>query len=301
MAEFVEAFLPVLSNLFFLLPADRALRWGRGFRSIIFFIIVFASSLYHMCVGFPMTCVWSFQKHHVIDFWTAEIVIPVAALYFIRFRAPFVEKWLIIISIISVGLLVTGKADNIVCQAGVTLGSFVVVGIYLAWYVYTHGYWPDYDLVQLTLGVLCTVFSISFFVLQNYWPDGYWILHSFWHAFGALGQYFILGIRPPANPLLNLEGAIPDPSSDAALFRKYEVSGIFQRLSQAVSEFVESAVPTKIQRLVHPVWEKEWLHTADIRNRPVLPIVSQGDSGDSSSSTVILGYASGAVQRKFPV
>ncbi len=247
MANFVERLVPIFSNLIFLLPADRALKWGRGLRSFAFALVVLASGLYHLCVGFPVTCLWPFWKHHVIDFWTAEQLIPFTAIYFVRFRSPFIEKWLLLSSVVIVGLLVTGQQDTMLAQAGITVGSFIFVGVYLIWYRITHGRYPDYDLVQLTLGAACTIFSITFFVFQNYWPDGYWIMHSLWHIFGGLGQYFFMGILPPSDPMLNLDARITVPT---------EQPGLWNGTVGALIRAAEESMPMRIRDLAHPKWER---------------------------------------------
>ena len=210
--QLVKGLLPVLSNQFFLLPASRALRYGLGYRAFWYFIIAeFTSPLYHLCLGFPKACLFHAFSHYVIDFWSANMVIPMSGLRFIKFRSPFVEMWIITTCIIIVGLLVTQMGTTLAAQcviAGVTL---FFIAVYVIWHRLAHGYWPEYDLVQLVLGSAFTIFAICFYVAQDAWPDGYEYVHSFWHAFGAIGQYFLLGIRPPEDPMLNLAAPLPMP------------------------------------------------------------------------------------------
>jgi hypothetical protein len=96
MDNLLRRICPIVSNLIYVLVSARCLEYGYGLRTFLFFSVgLWTSPLYHLCMGFPATCFWSVYKYHVIDFWTAELSMPLAALLFVRFRAPFVEKWII--------------------------------------------------------------------------------------------------------------------------------------------------------------------------------------------------------------
>lgn len=211
MEQLILRLLPIFSNFSFLLPATRAYKYGLGTRAFLYaFVALFGSTLYHICKGFPRACIWSLEMHHVMDFWSAELVIPISALRFIKFRAPFIEKWIIWTLVVVLGITVSNSLSSFVGQALIAGSSLVFVAIYVVWHRVSHGYWPEYNLVNLTLGVALTVFSIVFFSTQDSWPGGYGYMHALWHFFGAIGQFFLIGIRPPEDPMLNLESEIAD-------------------------------------------------------------------------------------------
>ena len=103
-------------------------------------------------------------------------------------------------------------------QVAIAAIAFSFVFVYVIWHRCVHGYWPEYELVQLTLGVAFTILAVAFFVEQNSWPPGYGYIHSFWHAFGAIGQYFLLGIRPPVDPMLNLAAQLGYTPENPSLY-----------------------------------------------------------------------------------
>jgi uncharacterized protein DUF3522 len=210
MAEnLIKRLLPIVSNLLYVAVSARNLEYGYGFRAYLFFIVgLFTSPLYHMCMGFPSTCFWSVFKYHVIDFWTAELSMPLSALLFIRFKAPFVEKWIILTMIIVIGLLVTGTNGTFMMQAIIGGSSLAFVAVYLLWHKWAHRYWPKYDIIQLVMGLSFSALAVAFFVVQDWYPPFYGYNHSYWHALGAIGIWFLTGIKEPADPALNLEARI---------------------------------------------------------------------------------------------
>jgi hypothetical protein len=209
MGEVLKRLLPIVSNLPYVCVAARSLEYGYGLRAFLFlFVGLFTSPVYHLCMGFPYACMWSVYKHHVVDFWTAELSMPLAALLFIRFRAPFVEKWLILTAVVVIGLLVTGTSGNFMTQAAIGGSSLAFVVVYLVWHKFAHHYWPEYDLVQVVLGLGFSALAVSFFVEQEWYPPYYWYNHSYWHTLGAIGMWFLTGIKEPQDPALNLEARI---------------------------------------------------------------------------------------------
>jgi len=209
MAEpFLLRVLPVLSNLAFLPASARALEYGKGFQAFIWmFVALFTSPSYHLCIGFG-TCLWAVYKHHVVDFWSAEIAMPLVALDFVRFRSPMLAKWIILFSLVAIGLLVTGTRSNFMDQAiiGGVSGGCVIV--YLLWYKGAHGEWPEYDMTQMVLGIGFLMLGVCFFVVQEWWPPYYGYNHSYWHVSVAIGVYFMIGIVEPADQRLNLDSRI---------------------------------------------------------------------------------------------
>lgn len=196
--DFVQRLLPILSNLVFLFAAARFMEKGDKIRAGFYLLIaLFTSPVYHLCMGFPKTCFWTVFKYHVVDFWSAELSIPLTALLFVRFRDPDVERWIIFISIIVIGILVTGTDSSFAGQAVIGGVSIGLAALYIIWHVRSHGYLPEYDIFQLTLAIGFTAVGVSFFVVQDWWPPYYGYTHSCWHALVAVGVFFFAGIRPP--------------------------------------------------------------------------------------------------------
>jgi hypothetical protein len=200
----VKRLFPVVTNLIFLLASSRALDWGLGDRSFLFFLIVPFSGSYHLCLSFSQACFFSAHFYHVLDFWTATLTIPSDALYFVRFSVPFLERWLLYSAVIVVGALTALDPHDPNVPGSGMLAQGVVVGasglgliIYFFWYRCRHGRMPRYDMAQLIVGFSFTLLSLLFFTLQNYLPEWYEWLHGLWHLFAGLGRYFIVGIRPP--------------------------------------------------------------------------------------------------------
>lgn len=198
--QFVVRLLPVLSNLVFLFPAEQCLEWEWPVDVFLWSVVaVFASPAYHLCMGF-YACLWNVSKHHVVDFWSAEMALPMVALYFIRIRAPYIRTWFILVSIIAIGLLVTGTDSSFMNQVVIGLVSGAIVVCYLLWHRYAHGYWPEYDMQRLVLGLGFLVLGVCFFVVQEWWPPYYGYLHAYWHASTAMGVGFMVGIQPKRTP-----------------------------------------------------------------------------------------------------
>jgi hypothetical protein len=209
MAEhFIARLLPILSNLPFLAASSRALEYGLGFQTLLWALVaLFTSPSYHLCQGFG-ACLWSVSKHRVVDFWSAEMALPVVATDFIDFRAAYARKWFLLMSIVAIGLLVTGTDSSFMNQAVIGGVSGLIVICYLIWFRAAHGYWPDYDLVQLVLGIGFLALGVCFFVVQEWWPPYYNYNHSYWHACIGVGVYFAIGILPPKEQTLNLDSRI---------------------------------------------------------------------------------------------
>ena len=239
--EFVKRLLPIVSNLAVLLVCSRLLDYGHGQKSFWLFVAgIFTSPLYHLCIGFPSSCVWSLYKHKVMDFWTAELALPLIALVFIEFHKPYLEKWIILSVVIVVGLLVTGTNSTFFSQSVIGGTTLIVVAAYVLWHRFAHGYWPEYDLVQLSLGITFNVFGLCFFIVQDWWPPYYGYLHSFWHVFVFIGSFFLAGVRPPRPQILNLDTAIGSTSMQAA------ATSAMHRIAVAPNRVVQAMLPAAL-------------------------------------------------------
>jgi hypothetical protein len=93
-------------------------------------------------------------------------------------------------------------------QAGIGGVSLAFVVVYLLWHRHAHGYWPQYDMIQVVLGLSFSALAVMFFVVQDWYPPFYGYNHSLWHLLGGIGMWFLTGIKEPSDPALNLEAQI---------------------------------------------------------------------------------------------
>ena len=188
----------ILSNFVFFLPSIRAFHLKRYVRSIIYFIMAWASALYHMCIAFDV-CLFDFQFHHYLDFFFAQFIIVMAASYLIAFEShyEFLEYWLFLVGGIAIVVLQQLFPANLIIQAGIVAFMFVLVVGY--WLIYgCLGRLPKYRWSMFTTGLALTAGSITLFIFQDSWYQEYWLIHSIWHIAAALGQDFLLRMRLPA-------------------------------------------------------------------------------------------------------
>lgn len=198
--------LLVVSNLAFLIPSIQAAYLHRFTRAAIFFLMIFASGLYHLCKAYSSTCVFDAQVHRKLDFFFAQLIIPVTALYFIYFPPKWrrLERWLIILFAVVLFVLEVLFDEAFFIQMILAIVGFFIIVFYWIGFAIdrfaTEGKarLPHYDWNMVVLGIVFTFMAVSLFATQKGWPQGYWAIHSDWHILAALGQYFILLIRPAA-------------------------------------------------------------------------------------------------------
>jgi len=253
----------VFSNLFFILPAIRALYKREWIRAIVFFLITFISGTYHLCDSSIMACLWETYIHHDLDFFLSQLLIPMTILYFIYFKYRFIETWILIIfafAIYFVQVLTDSTQMNVqIIIVGISLGILL---IYLVYHGIRFKRWPRYHAKSLIWGIIFTVAGVLFFVWDM--GDAYWALHSSWHIFVAIGQYFLLGIKDAAplyvNPRFNEEF---DPKLIAKLKSRinYDVDGkwihsVFPSKQELVQFMVksESSGDTSLKYIREKIW-----------------------------------------------
>ena len=131
----VGGLFAIFSNLTFLWPASYARTVDEPDRAFLFYLIaLFTSPLYHLCLGFARACIFGARTHYVIDFWSANLCIPLTALYFVRFRHAYVERWIIFAILIGMGLLVNQVGTSLMTQSIISGASLSFVVVYLAWH-----------------------------------------------------------------------------------------------------------------------------------------------------------------------
>lgn len=202
----------VLSNLAFLIPAKRVWEYARYTRAPLYFLIVFFSGSYHTCRSYGNLCIFSFKMHQMLDFFFAELTIPLSALYLIWFplRYQWVERLLIIAFAILIFVLQVYTDGDLVVQLVIVAISFTLV---LAYWIYMRYFTrraalPPYSVVYFERGIALTALSVGLFGTQGRFMEGYWAIHSVWHVLGALGQDYIIRTRPPADPLASVDARI---------------------------------------------------------------------------------------------
>lgn len=156
-----------------------------------------------------------------MDFFFAQLLIPVTALYIIVFvpRYAFVERWAILF--IAFGIFVTEVFLNepFALQLIIAGGSILAVAIY--WICYARFEYlttgkarlPAYDWDAFATGIAFTALACSLFATQEGWFQGYPWIHTIWHVSAALGQYYILCIRDAGDRFAAL---------DEKVMRRYE-------------------------------------------------------------------------------
>ena len=208
--------LTILSNFVFLVPMAQAIKKHRWTRAVIYASIILFSSMYHACNSFEGACVFHANFHRQLDFFFAQFVIPATALYIIIFpkEIQFLERILLILFAIAIVLVQVTVGEVFAAQLVITAIAFGCMVVY--WSVYAlwawaneeEHYFPHYDWECFAWGLGLTGLSASLFAteLQNH--NLYWAVHSCWHSLAALGQYYLLCIRPAAPRYANMDRMI---------------------------------------------------------------------------------------------
>lgn len=161
-----------------------------------------ASIFYHLCDSFNV-CLFTSAQHHHFDFFFAQLIIWSSGLYILHFGIyqEWIEWVLLGVGGIVIIILQITLPGELVVQAGIAGLSFVIIVFY--WIIYAEHYsprhriptyyWPDF-----VVAIALTGAAIILFVVQNLAIIPYWIPHSLWHITAAVGQDYLLTIKPPA-------------------------------------------------------------------------------------------------------
>lgn len=181
-----------LSNLAFLIPFVEAIRKYRWTRAFIYFLLVFASGLYHVCFASSAMCIFNHDTHQQLDFFLSYLLIPLSALYFVDFTLEwaFLERWLILTFALVIFLVhpITQHIEYILLGV-----SLFIVFFYWIVYFLKNNHFPPYQWGYVCGSILFVLGSFVFFIWQDY--IGYDVSHTIWHILAAFGQFFILRIR----------------------------------------------------------------------------------------------------------
>lgn len=191
----------MLSNLVFLITAYKAFKQNEYLFAWHYFWATWASFLYHMCLSFNV-CIFTPQTMHHIDFFFAQMTIVVAGLLFIYFskRYKWVKTGLYMLGAILIVTLQATVTAQLYVQGAVVLLVFLLIIIY--WIAYSqsrvgNGRIPPYNITMLRLGLLLSVGATSLYAGQEMDISMYWAIHSIWHMMAAMGQIYLLQMKPP--------------------------------------------------------------------------------------------------------
>ena len=199
--------LLLLSNLVLLVPAITAYKWNLYTRAIIIFVEVWGSFFYHSCDSFNVCLGLPFSLWHVVDFTLATWLVWQAGLYLIVFkpRYKFIERWLLLLGLFFIALLVAAFPQSeapILGAAGLVFLVVVLYWLFYAWYASGKGKYyklPAYNWDYFLLGAVTLGGSTMLFVVQTTLPDGYWGIHSLWHAMAGIGMTWLIMVKDPAH------------------------------------------------------------------------------------------------------
>lgn len=201
--------LSVISNVAFLLPSVQSVYLRHWTRAILYFFMIFASSFYHSCNSWSGHCYLSADLHRKTDFFFAQLLIPVTALYIIKFKGAwcFLERVFIFLAAAVLFVVEALSNEPFIIQVIIAGASFfAIIGYWIGYAFYTKkteqkARIPHYDWTAMVLGVGTTALACVLFATQRTWHGGYPYVHSVWHVLAAFGQFWVLMTRPKRGPL----------------------------------------------------------------------------------------------------
>ena len=160
-----------------------------------------------MCNSFPSTCFLGATLSRKADFFFAQWLIFVTALYLIIFplSLAFVERNLIFATGFALFFVEVFYDEPLGIQIAFVILS---LGMVVVFWIVNGGFPEEYDWYELLVGATLTGMSTVLFVSQSAWHLGYPWIHPIWHALAALGQYHILCVRDAAPALAALDSQI---------------------------------------------------------------------------------------------
>jgi hypothetical protein len=200
-ANDVAKVLLVYSNLCFLLPSLQAVKLNRWTMAGLYVLMIVASSCYHACNNWPGSCFLPASFLRKDDFFFAQLLIVMTALYLIQFtpRWAFIERWLILFAAAALVVVEVTTDEPFAAQVAIAGASFVLlVGYWIGYACVTGGAFPPYEWEAFAMGVALTALACVLFSTQQTWHLGYPWVHAIWHNLAALGQFWILRTRTAA-------------------------------------------------------------------------------------------------------
>ena len=214
----VAKVLLIYSNLSFLIPALQALKLNRWTMAALYVLMILASSFYHACNNWSGACVLPGNVLRKTDFFFAQLLIVITALYLIQFTPhwAFLERWLILLAAVALFVVEVTLDEPFMAQVIIAGVSFALIVAYWIGYACTarqrkgHRSFPPYDWEAFSLGVALTALACTLFSTQLAWHLGYPWVHSIWHTLAALGQFWILCTRKAAPRDAAMDAAYKD-------------------------------------------------------------------------------------------
>lgn len=201
----------IASNVLFLFPAWKANQKHRYTRAILYVLMMVASIIHHLClIGY---CAFSANVCRKLDFFFAQLLIPVTMLYIIKFppNLAFLERWLIFLFALALFIVEVLFNEPFFIQLGIALISLALVFAYWIGYAVQRERFtlPCYDWEAFSYGIAFSAVACTLFATQSIWHGGYPVVHAVWHSCAAMGQYWILCIRDAAPKNAVMDKKIP--------------------------------------------------------------------------------------------
>jgi hypothetical protein len=233
----------IVSNAIFLVPAAEAVYKRRWTRFMIYILVLMCSTMYHACSAFNSACVFDARTHRRLDFFFAQLIIPLSALYVVYFtpRWRFLERILTVAFAFVILILLLTVGDSMYVQMALAGGALAIILVYWIGYaVVSGGHMPPYEWDHFGMAIALTSVSCVLYVTQLQYHLMYAWIHACWHSLAAMGQFFFLLIR-------DVEEGAEFMSLDAEVSSVNSNDGVF--IMKRIQHFRHDAPP---QRRINP-------------------------------------------------
>ena len=188
-----QALFLILSNVAFLLPSGLAYYHKMFYEGTIYLLMCVVSALYHV-VDTGLATFLHYRTWQMLDFYSAFMMITRTTMMVVyntsdseddpvHFKRNMSIKQVVTVCLDMIGLLMILENIDTKIMVGVLSGlCFIMITIAV---IFFRDVLRHIDLTDLVCGSLViAIASIFFFVV----PEGhYWLVHSLWHIFVALG------------------------------------------------------------------------------------------------------------------
>jgi len=158
--------------------------------------------MYHTCNSFPGHCLIEAVWHRHLDFFFAQLLIPVITLHLVQFSAwwAFLERILLLTAAFVIFMVQLAVGESIYIQ--MVISAVCLAGLVAYWIVYA--VWnayknpeeglklPDYHWENLGWGIGLLAIACSLFGAQMQYHLIYWAVHSCWHVNAGMGLLFVM-------------------------------------------------------------------------------------------------------------
>jgi hypothetical protein len=206
----------IVSNAVFLVPAAEAVYKRRWTRFMIYLLVLVCSTMYHACSAFNSACVFDALTHRRLDFFFAQLIIPVSALYVVYFTPQwrFLERIFTIAFAFVILILLLTVGDSMYVQMALAGGALAIILVYWIGYAASSGggHMPPYEWDYFGMAIALTAASCVLYATQLQYHLMYAWVHACWHSLAAMGQFFFLLIREVEEgaELMSLDANVSD-------------------------------------------------------------------------------------------